>query len=133
MSLTNHAVVVVRSGNVRCPQCSSVFNIKQHTSNGAAYARKMKRLPPSGLKILTWWLASSYIHQSLTKQFLRGKLRGKTSVGSPFDARISELKNWNVLNTSYHKRVKSGKVSLVPTYQLNITKAKKILEAGGRK
>jgi len=120
----------IKDDHVRCPQCSSVFQVRQHVANGAAYARKMGRLPPSSMRILSWWIENT--RKPLTKQLLRKQLSYVTNVGAPLDARISELKSWKLLNVSYRKVVaKNGVIRLTPTYQLNIAKAKKILAAGG--
>src|SRR6185312_3708488 len=76
-----------------CPSCHYKFDAKR-SNYGAAYALEQTKLSKKQFEILSWWISSDYVHQSLTKEQLlnRAKLDGLFISIDAINARISELK-----------------------------------------
>jgi len=105
-----------------CPECHTEFEAKRN-SYGAAYALEQRKLTGKQFEILTWWISSSYVHESLTKEQIinRAKLDGLFISIDAINARISELKALELVIPQPENKYGLG----------NLDKITKIINLGG--
>jgi hypothetical protein len=132
--------VVVTDGAVTCPDCSSWFEVAQHQSVGASYAKKWWRITKFHIVFLSWWRNSTYKKGSYEKITLREAFKKATGFhvsDDAFNARVSELVGagtayaeplvFKTLGDKASPRVTSS----APTYYLNPKRVDRVLELEG--
>jgi hypothetical protein len=123
-------------GTIRCPKCLSVFEVEQHKSSGAAYAKHWRKLPKFHIQFLSWWLSNEELRwKDLTKAYLRERFKTETKHGvgeNPFNARISELKANELVIEGRRNIMVDGKTITTPTYKMDVGLVSKIISSGGK-
>jgi len=109
-----------------CPSCGLEFEAPRH-EKGAGYALQWDRLPDNCKNLLAWWLSNSYKNnERMTKDQIKTRYNGTTIGG--IMGRVSELYALGLVDR--HERTKPTYPTV--TYTLNIDKAVKVLNNGGK-
>lgn len=109
----------------QCPKCEHVFEAQRH-AKGAGYALQQEHLTDKQTKLLSWWLGSQYVKTPLTKDQIMKNYNGATIGG--LMGRVSELYALGLLER--HERQKPTYPTV--TYTINLDKAVKVLNNGGK-
>lgn len=114
-----------RYGHVSCPNCNSIFPIKQHQGKGAGYAKAtMTKLKDEQFNLLTWWISGEYRTKNVTKSRLIDSFRRAGGrIGDP-DSRISELLGLELID----KEQNGNDV----TYSMKVDRVARVLSKGGK-